>query len=322
MTLQVKEAERSDLCNLIMNNKLFFYKRFSYSTEILPDFVINDLISSLKDKDVKTIIQLGLFDSKGRIHGGVSVYLSEWDTQHFKIKIGKTAFLFFDKMSKLEDRLNFFRKLREKLVSSEFRAIFLRHSLNDSKTIIALSKSGWILTDVLLTFHRNMKAYVFTECKEKLPIKIRDANKYDSNAISDLARKSFHTSHFHLDPNLPHNLSDELYANWALSSLNKLSSKVFVAEEDNGICGFISCSINQLASNVSYGVIDLIAVDSDKQKRGIGKLLLSEALKWFSSQVCSVYVGTQAINIPAVRLYESMGFRQVNAEATFHFWNQ
>jgi hypothetical protein len=45
-----------------------------------------------------------------------------------------------------------------------------------------------------------------------------------------------------------------------------------------------------------------------------------EALKWFSSKVNSVYVGTQATNIPAVRLYETFGFKLVESEATFHIW--
>ncbi|MGB9760598.1 MAG: GNAT family N-acetyltransferase, partial [Thermoproteota archaeon] len=172
----------------------------------------------------------------------------------------------------------------------------------------------------LLTFHRSLENLPSLSSREGIFLRIREARKDDSNAIGNLARISFRISHFHTDPNLPHALSDELYAKWSVSGLNDPSSKVFVAEEGNAVCGFITCSIKSLTDKVRYGVIDLIAVDQNKQRRGIGKFLLTKALEWFSLQVSSVYVGTQATNTPAVRLYESMEFKLVDSEVTFHFW--
>jgi len=101
--------------------------------------------------------------------------------------------------------------------------------------------------------------------------------------------------------------------------LKDLSNKVLVAEKNNSVVGFIILSMKTL-EDVPYGVIDLIAVDPNERSLGIGKLLLLKALSWFSSKVSSVYVGTQANNIPAVRLYEGNGFKLVEAEATLHLW--
>jgi ribosomal protein S18 acetylase RimI-like enzyme len=318
--MQIKDAKTSDILNLIMNNQQFFYKRFSYSKEIPQSAIINEFIERLRKRNSEKILQLGLFDSSGKIHGGSLLYVSEWDTQHFGIKVGKIDFLLFDDFIELNDRLKFLKELYEKFSDLKFQVVFLRHSLSDSKTIFALSKAGWFLADVLLTFHRNLEDLLFSEFKKDFSIRVREARKEDSNSIGNLARRSFGTSHFHSDPNLPHVLSSELYAKWSISSLSEPLSKVFVAEDNEVICGFIVCSVKSLMNKVSYGVIDLIAVDQNKQKMGIGKLLLTEALKWLSSQVSSVYVGTQATNVPAVRLYESIGFKLVDSEATFHLW--
>ncbi|MGC9203265.1 MAG: GNAT family N-acetyltransferase, partial [Thermoproteota archaeon] len=277
------------------------------------------LIENLRKKNSEEVLRLGLFDSSGKIHGGVSLYASEWDIQHFGIKIGKADFLLFDESVELYDRLKFLMELNKQLSNSKLQVIFLRHTLSDYKTIIALSKAGWTLADVLLTFHRSLENLPSLSSRGDL-LRIREACIDDSNTIGNLARISFRISHFHTDPDLPHALSDELYAKWSISSLNDPSSKVFIAEESNATCGFITCSIKSLIDKVRYGVIDLIAVDQNKQRRGIGKFLLTKALEWFSLQVSSVYVGTQATNTPAVRLYESMGFKLVDSEITFHFW--
>jgi ribosomal-protein-alanine N-acetyltransferase len=318
--MQIKEAKTSDLLNFIMDNQQFFCKRFSYSKEIPQSAIINELTEKLRKRNSEEILQLGLFDSNGKIHGGTSLYVSDWDTQHFGIKVGKTDFLLFDDFVELNDRLKFLKDFYKKLSNLKFQVVFLRHALSDSRTIIALSKAGCFLADILLTFHRNLGNSLFLESRGDSSIRVREAHKEDSNSIGNLARRSFSISHFHSDPNLPHALSNELYAKWSISSLNEPSSKVFIAEDKEAIYGFIVCSIKSLTNKVSYGVVDLIAVDQNKQRMGIGKILLTEALKWLSSQVSSVYVGTQATNIPAVRLYESFGFKLVDSEATFHLW--
>jgi len=316
--MYTKRVDISDLYEVILNNQEFICKKYSYSKEISRDSVIKDLFERLRHEDSKAI-GLGLFDESGKIRGGIVIHPSEWDTQHFGIEVGKVSPLIFDGLVRLEDRLKFLEEICEEL-SGEFDLVFLRHTLSDYRTITALPKVGWMLTDVLLTFHRNVRGLNSQGIEGDRLIKVREAQRKDENKIENLARVSFRMSHFHSDPNIPYELSDELYAKWIISILNDPSSKVFVAEDGDDVCGFITCSIRSLIDGTSYGIIDLIAVDRDKRGRGISKLLLSKALEWFSSHVSSVFVGTQASNIPAVRLYEGMGFKLVESEATFHLW--
>ena len=316
--MHIKKINVVDLYEIILNNQEFICKKYSYSKEISRDAVINNLFERLRQEDSKAI-GLGLFDESGRIHGGIIIHSSEWDTQHFGIEIGKVDLLIFDELIRLENRLKFLEEIGKEL-SGEFDVVFLRHTLSDYRTITALSKVGWMLTDVLLTFHRDPRGLNSQGIERDRLLQVREAQGKDENKIENLARVSFRMSHFHSDPNIPYELSDELYAKWIISILNDPSSKVFVAEDEDGVCGFITCSIRSLIDGTSYGIIDLVAVDRDKRGRGIGKLLLSKALEWFSSHVSSVFVGTQASNIPAIRLYEGMGFKLVESEATFHLW--
>jgi len=319
MSLQIKEIERTELIELVKNNQRILYRRFSYNGDIPKKAFLNSLIEKLGSGNNRPAAQLGLFDHTGRAHGGVSLHISEWDSLHFGIKIGKTDFLLFDSSVKLHDRSKFFQELEVRSAKMKVQVVFVRHFLDDFGTMIALSKAGGILTDILLTFCKGAKDKDLLSRGEK-PVRIRNAYRGDGEAMGDLARRAFYTSHFHSDPNLPRSLSDELYAKWSVNSLNGLSEKVLVAEENGALIGFIACSVKRLSDNVSFGIIDLIVVDPRKRGGGIGRLLITEALDWFSSRTSSIYVGTQATNTPAVRLYESTGFKLVEAEATWHLW--
>ena len=81
------------------------------------------------------------------------------------------------------------------------------------------------------------------------------------------------------------------------------------------------CKIDRVGNTLRFGVIDLVGVDPAFSGLGVGKDLVISALQWFKSRVESVYVGTQASNSRAVRLYERTGFLQANSEATLHLWS-
>jgi len=316
-SFKIKEATYEELYNIVKHISQLFYRRFRYSNEISRDKVATYLIREFVKRS-DGMLQLVYVNPRGEICGGTSVYLSKWDTEHFGLNIGKTSFLYFDESVEINDRILFFQELRKLLFEKEIQVVFMRHFLDDTKTTIAITKAGGVLADVLLTFHRNVKDFFMMDVQNSL-VQVRDAQESDEHTIVKIARNAFRTSHFYSDPKLPTYLSDELYAKWSSNSLKDLSNKVLVAEKNNSVIGFIILSTKTL-EDVPYGVIDLIAVDPNERGLGIGKLLLLKALSWFSSKVSSVYVGTQANNIPAVRLYEGNGFKLVEAEATLHLW--
>ena len=134
------------------------------------------------------------------------------------------------------------------------------------------------------------------------------------------AGKIFTIDRFHSDPSLPREKSDQLYSEWVANSFRGLADIVIVARNGDEPVGFITCKVGRVASDFKYGVFDLVGVEPSEAGRGVGSALVHSALEWFATRVPSVYVGTQAANNRAVKLYERAGFRHVCSEASLHLW--
>jgi GNAT superfamily N-acetyltransferase len=65
-------------------------------------------------------------------------------------------------------------------------------------------------------------------------------------------------------------------------------------------------------------VIDLIALAPPYQGRGLARALLAFVETEAPQPVLAV--GTQALNLPSVRLYESWGFRLSSVQYVFHYF--
>jgi dTDP-4-amino-4,6-dideoxy-D-galactose acyltransferase len=69
------------------------------------------------------------------------------------------------------------------------------------------------------------------------------------------------------------------------------------------------------------GTIGLIAVDPEREKRGLGRSLVQAAQSWFAKEGFEQgRVVTQAANAAACRLYEKCGYSLVKTEHFYHFW--
>jgi GNAT superfamily N-acetyltransferase len=136
----------------------------------------------------------------------------------------------------------------------------------------------------------------------------------------EIARRSFVIDHFHVDPGLQRDRCDELYAQWVSTQLKEQGCATFVAVESDRPIGLITCALQRVDADWRYGTIDLVAVEQKMQGKGVVSSLIARGLEWFSRHTTSVYVGTQAANISAVRMYERSGFRHVYSEATLRLW--
>jgi len=93
----------------------------------------------------------------------------------------------------------------------------------------------------------------------------------------------------------------------------------FVAEDDHGnILGFATgyekkgipqeVLMNWKARRVGY--LDLMAVDSQHRRQGIGTALLKSVLEQFNSQgIDTVHLDVPSIEPDAIRLYQKVGFK-------------
>ena len=83
----------------------------------------------------------------------------------------------------------------------------------------------------------------------------------------------------------------------------------FVARADGRVVGFVTVARN--AFNERMGVIDIIGVDPDYQRRGIATLLTTHALdhmRQSGMDIAAVGTGGDPGHAPARAAYEAMGF--------------
>ena len=241
---------------------------------------------------------------------------ASWDSTQFGRPMAKLQLALFHPEVQRPARAKILRNLVNRLA---VQMVSARVSLRDLRTVQALEDVGATLTDVLTTFR-------FDLARTPLPQpsngnEIGFAVAADELDLKHLGGTVFSIDRFHGDPKLPKAKSDKAYEEWVANSVHGLADAVIVARKQSKAIGFIMCKIDRVGNTLRFGVIDLVGVDPAFSGLGVGKDLVISALQWFKSRVESVYVGTQASNSRAVRLYERTGFLQANSEATLHLWS-
>jgi dTDP-4-amino-4,6-dideoxy-D-galactose acyltransferase len=174
-----------------------------------------------------------------------------------------------------------------------------------------LEQNGFRLVDTNILFQK--------ERSEKPILKglctLRNARPTDEQESVELASKSFQLSRFHLDPLISREAADRIKGEWVRNYFRKKRGDYMIlAFVEEKLAGFL-----QLINGPDRILtIDLIAVDPDQRRKGIGNDLIVHAETEFV-QFAQIKVGTQIANVPSLRLYENLGFRVVNSQYVFHF---
>ncbi len=250
----------------------------------------------------------------GRLRGLLCLCKSSWDSKHFGIEIGKITDALFDPALEMNQRSKMFDQLMVESKGIGLRMVFGRLPLRDTRSVHAAEEIGARMMDILLTLHRNLSSEPMSEPDRK----IDKATRRDLPYLRSIAADVFSIDQFHANEFLDSKKSSLLFSEWISNSLIERKHTVLVIREKEKPVGFIVVRLHSVVLGRVVGVIDLVGTHPKRMGQGIGSALVSGALNWFSSRVKSVYVGTQAANSSAIRLYEKFAFRNVFAEATFH----
>jgi dTDP-4-amino-4,6-dideoxy-D-galactose acyltransferase len=132
-----------------------------------------------------------------------------------------------------------------------------------------------------------------------------------TEGLLSLALESGVYSRFYTDPRFVHGEFEKLYRRWIEKEVSQ--NQVLLAKNQTG---FVSCEvINKEAQ------IGLIAVNKDQRGKGWGKKLV-QAAENFAIQkgAQTMTIGTQAANLPASALYQSMGYQLIERKYIHHYW--
>ena len=185
---------------------------------------------------------------------------------------------------------------------------FSRVPAADVSTANALADLGFRIVDTGVTLERETAGGTAGR-----GIAVRAAVPQDRDAVAAIARRGFRFSRFHLDPDIPPALADEIKAQWAENFFRgQRGDAMAVAEAGGKPAGFLQL----LHAGDGALVIDLIAVDAGQRGKGIG----SAMIEWAAAQDSGrrMRVGTQAANVESLRLYEKLGFRTVATAYVMH----
>jgi len=159
---------------------------------------------------------------------------------------------------------------------------------------------------------------------------IRPFAEGDLPAVVDLSLRAWAP----VFSSLRHVLGDaiflRLHPDWAAgqaeavrASCSSSDLAVYVATADNQPVGFVAVALN--AYHERMGAIEIIAVDPDHQRRGIGRALTQHALDVMTvagMDIAVVETGGDPGHAPARRTYEAAGFTLLPIARYFHLLQQ
>jgi len=155
-----------------------------------------------------------------------------------------------------------------------------------------------------------------------LPAVIRRATRRD---LPDLGRMGAQLMrvHYAFDPKRflnPGRNPESGYAHFLGTQLDAEDAVVFVAERDGRPVGYVFVGIEPLSwkelRDVAGFVHDIV-VEETERRSGVATALMEAAAAWVRERgVPRLMLGTAAVNEPAQRLFERLGFRRTMIEMT------
>lgn len=194
---------------------------------------------------------------------------------------------------------------------------YTKVSVQDTKTVTALTQAGFSVVDVNLLFSyqpSDQKTGVSDTCT------IRLCTSEDEDGVLSIAESAFQYSRFHLDSNISPSVANAIKRAWIQNYiLGKRGDALWVAVLNNQPVGFLAVITSQW-DNRDCAIIDLIGVSNTAQGKGIGTALVQFFQQEYRKKYPVLLVGTQAANIPSVRLYEKLGFRLCDSKYVLHYY--
>jgi len=184
------------------------------------------------------------------------------------------------------------------------------------ETVVALTALGFCVVDVNITLSCTPQVITNPACHAGLVV--REATPQDGEAILAIAGSCFRYSRFHLDPAIQTKQAHAIKHAWVRSYLERQRGEqllaAFAGERPVGFLAVLEAKDKGKRARA----IDLIGVDQTQQRSGVGKALVGAFLVDCTKNGSLALVGTQAANLPSLRLYETLGFRVCETTYILH----
>jgi dTDP-4-amino-4,6-dideoxy-D-galactose acyltransferase len=189
----------------------------------------------------------------------------------------------------------------------------------DVGAVANATRAGFFVVDVNMTFDwdKTVHGALGNNVGGNSHMTIEAAGADDAQAVEKIAGNCFTFSRFHLDPHIGLDRANEVKRQWARNACRGRASIVYVARQQGNVAGFLAV-LESKSGGGKDAIIDLVGVDAAHQGRGAGRALSGMFVEQWQGRADRLRVGTQISNIPAMRLYESIGFRVTETSYVLH----
>jgi len=208
------------------------------------------------------------------------------------------------------------RRAQDWAAQEKTRCLYFAADGSDGETLRLASKGGFRFVDVRVDMEKHLSGSIKDQ---PTALGVRISRTADLIVLKDIARYSHEDTRFFKDMSFDRAQAAELYAEWVERDARE--HVILVATMPNNtrsVLGYVTCQLEALGK----GRIGLIAVAREVRGKGLGGELVKAALSWFADKsITMVCAATQACNVPALRLYESAGFKAHETKVWFHWWS-
>lgn len=149
-------------------------------------------------------------------------------------------------------------------------------------------------------------------------IAISEVQSEHREKVLEIAGSCFRYSRFHLDPLVSQQIADQVKHDWILNYISKKrGERLWAALIGEQPVGFLAVLASE-SNGKRIRTIDLVGVDTSYQGRGVGHALGSFFISQYRNDCDLLQVGTQAANVPSMRLYEKLGFSISSTQYVLH----
>jgi len=218
----------------------------------------------------------------------------------------------YGKIGYLANKLN---EIEQTILTKQLPVMISTRIKTDNSTAVRLlENSGFRLMECYVRLKHNLKNIPCASGKNT----IKDYNSKYIKLVTKIAQNSFTFSRFHFDENISKELADETRKSWVENSCKGRAEKIYISEKNEKITGFVICKVKNDEKQKICN-LDLIAVDKQYRQQRIAYDLTIEFLKYAKNNNFGyAIVGTQAHNIPSLKLYEKTGFEISETFYTYH----
>lgn len=180
----------------------------------------------------------------------------------------------------------------------------------------ALGEAGFYVVDVNVTF--GIETCSLAAGAAARTSDVHEVSADERDAVLDIAGSCFRFSRFHLDPAVPIVLADRIKREWIRSYVQgRRGCGLFTTLRDSKPAGFLAVLASESGGR-RVRTIDLIGVAPVFQRRGVGRELVEYFIDHYRGECDLLTVGTQAANLPSLRLYETAGFSVIGTQYVLH----